>query len=399
MAKLVVISKGQAGPSYELGTHWVTIGRAPGNDFQIIESSVSGHHCEVLLRGDELAIRDMQSTNGTFIKGAVIAEGAIKLGGMFRLGDVELRLEASAPSGPVINVLATRLPASPAATTNASTRTVSVLLVDDSMAFLETASELFRAMSHDAWEILTAPAADEALAVLQERRIDLVVLDIVMPMLDGGQLLTVIHRRYPAVRKVVLTGNLTESNRTACLAAGAELVLEKPTAKDGFKGVFNLLHDLVAWSQREGFSGTLRHVGLVDVIQLQCIGRKSCILEVRDAETHGEIYIETGAIIHAATGSLVGDQAFYKLLSLGKGEFHLAAFRPPAEQTVQGAWEYLLMEASRQRDEERAVCATADTIHLTKNSPSANEALPDFGEEIVVVSTYDGQWHPIDGKK
>lgn len=395
MAKLVVISKGQGGLAHELGTHWVTIGRAPGSSFQIVESSVSGNHCEVQLCGDELVIRDMRSTNGTFVRGALITEGVVKLGETFCLGDIELRLEASSPlgAGPPVNSVVQSNPAVKA------TKTASVLLVDDSMAFLEMAGELFSALGNETWDIHTASAADQALAILQQRRIDLVILDIVMPLLDGGQLLAMIHRRYPDVKKVVLTGNLTEGNRAACLAGGAELVLEKPTARDGFKAVFNVLNDLVSWNQREGFSGTLRHVGLVDVIQLQCIARKSCILEVRDARIRGEIYIESGLIVHATTGALTGDKAFHRLLSLFNGQFHLQAFRPPPARTVQGSWEYLLMESARIRDEEKEEQATADTLHLARKTAAPEMNLPAMDEEIVVVSTYDGEWHSVDGAK
>ena len=395
MAKLVVISKGQAGLSHELGTHWVTIGRAPGSVFQILEGSISGNHCEVQLRGNELSVRDMRSTNGTYVRGALVSEGTVKIGESFRLGDVELRLEATVP---VVSVSSPDRD-KPLQTAAKTTKTASVLLVDDSMAFLETASDIFSTLGSDSWEIHTASAPDTALAILQQGRIDLIILDIVMPVLDGGQLLTMIHRRYPDVKKVVLTGHLTESNRAACLASGAELVLEKPTARDGFKALFNVLNDLVCWSQREGFSGTLRHVGLVDVIQLQCIARKSCILQVRNAQIRGEIYIEGGLIVHAATGTISGDKAFHKLLSLLNGEFHLQAFSQPPERTVQGSWEYLLMESARIRDEEKDAKATADTIHLANHPNPMSESLPPIEEELVVVSTYDGQWHPVNASQ
>src|SRR5207237_3044714 len=93
MAKLVVVSKSRAGLSHPLGKNWVTIGRSPGNAFQIVESSISGQHCEVLLRGNELLVRDMRSTNGTFIKEKMVTEGVLRKGEVLRLGEIELRLE------------------------------------------------------------------------------------------------------------------------------------------------------------------------------------------------------------------------------------------------------------------------------------------------------------------
>ncbi len=64
------------------------------------------------------------------------------------------------------------------------------------MAFLESFTELCSLLSNDSWEIHCAPTADRALAILQATSVDLAVLDIGMPMLDGLQLLGIISRRY-----------------------------------------------------------------------------------------------------------------------------------------------------------------------------------------------------------
>ncbi|MBP9902887.1 MAG: FHA domain-containing protein, partial [Verrucomicrobia bacterium] len=69
MAKLVVVTEGLAGLSHEVTGSWVTIGRAEESAFQIVEASVSGRHCEVRLQADELKVRDLGSTNGTFAHG------------------------------------------------------------------------------------------------------------------------------------------------------------------------------------------------------------------------------------------------------------------------------------------------------------------------------------------
>jgi CheY-like chemotaxis protein len=394
MARLVVIDNGHLGLSHELGKHWATIGRAADNSFQILQTSVSGHHCEVRFAGDVLTVRDLRSTNGTFVKGQPVTESTLNVGESFRVGDVELRLEASA-TVPAIKI---DHPNGGEATKVApkSGRKVSVLLVDDSKAFLEATSELFAMMGGQRWDVHQAAAADHALSILQQRPIDLVVLDVVMPMLDGVQLLKLIHQRHPGIKKVILTGHLNEGTRTTCLANGAELFLEKPTAADGFRFIFNVLDDLIAWTEREGFTGTLRHVSLADVIQIECLGGRSCILEISSPEVGGEIYIESGTIVHAVAGSLIGDKAFHCLLSLIGGDFSLQSYRRPQIRTVQGAWEYLLIEAARVRDEEKSNRASADTIIITRTaapeSPSAISSLPTVGEEVVVVSTYDGRW-------
>jgi pSer/pThr/pTyr-binding forkhead associated (FHA) protein len=93
MAKLVVFNQGVPGRACELHTDRTTVGRTEDNTFQIADPSVSSHHCEVHLRGGEVFIRDLNSTNGTFIDDAKITESALKPGQTLRLGQIELKLE------------------------------------------------------------------------------------------------------------------------------------------------------------------------------------------------------------------------------------------------------------------------------------------------------------------
>jgi pSer/pThr/pTyr-binding forkhead associated (FHA) protein len=101
MAKLVLLSVGMTGRTHELKAEKTTIGRLEDNTFQIAEPSVSSHHCEVLLRGNQILVRDLNSTNGTYLSGEKIAEATIKPGQILRLGQVEMRLEPdTAPATP-----------------------------------------------------------------------------------------------------------------------------------------------------------------------------------------------------------------------------------------------------------------------------------------------------------
>jgi pSer/pThr/pTyr-binding forkhead associated (FHA) protein len=105
MAKLVVLSAGMTGRTQELKADKTTIGRVEDNTFQIAEPSVSSHHCEVLLRGKDVVVVDLNSTNGTFINGEKITEKVIKPGQILRLGKIELRLETDAPAAPAKKAL------------------------------------------------------------------------------------------------------------------------------------------------------------------------------------------------------------------------------------------------------------------------------------------------------
>ncbi len=98
MAKLVILTQSMNGRVHELKADKTTIGRVEDNTFQIAEPSVSSHHCEVLLRGNEVVIKDLNSTNGTFINDEKISESVLKPGQKLRLGQIELQLENGAPA-------------------------------------------------------------------------------------------------------------------------------------------------------------------------------------------------------------------------------------------------------------------------------------------------------------
>jgi pSer/pThr/pTyr-binding forkhead associated (FHA) protein len=103
MAKLVVLSEGQKGRTYELKVERTTVGRLDDNAFHLPEQSVSSHHAEILLRGDDIVIKDLNSTNGTFINGEKVTEQVLKPGQILRFGSVELRLEGDGAAGAAVN--------------------------------------------------------------------------------------------------------------------------------------------------------------------------------------------------------------------------------------------------------------------------------------------------------
>ena len=116
MAKLIILNQGMTGRTHELTVDRTTIGRVEDNTFHIQDASVSSHHCEVHLRGPDILIRDLNSTNGTFINNEKISEAVLKPGQTLRLGQVELKLDTGEGAGapPAASATPGAPPAAPA---------------------------------------------------------------------------------------------------------------------------------------------------------------------------------------------------------------------------------------------------------------------------------------------
>lgn len=89
--------------AFELMPGLNRLGRNPTNDFRIADRSVSSFHCEVTLEANgTIRVRDLASTNGTFIEHLQLAEGELKVGQTLGLGSVELQLERATIANPAL---------------------------------------------------------------------------------------------------------------------------------------------------------------------------------------------------------------------------------------------------------------------------------------------------------
>src|SRR6266496_5082282 len=75
------------------------LGRADQNDFQVNHPSVSGSHCEIVVSSAGVLLKDLGSTNGTYVNRAPVHEALLQTGQHLHLGGVEMLFEATAPAG------------------------------------------------------------------------------------------------------------------------------------------------------------------------------------------------------------------------------------------------------------------------------------------------------------
>jgi len=85
----------------------VVVGRAPTSDFPIIDPTISRRHAQILRQDDRILVRDLGSSNGTYVNGERIESVELKAGDIVTFGKVKFRLEeldrrtpASGPAAP-----------------------------------------------------------------------------------------------------------------------------------------------------------------------------------------------------------------------------------------------------------------------------------------------------------
>jgi DNA-binding NtrC family response regulator len=103
---------------------------------------------------------------------------------------------------------------------------IKIMLVDDEERFLETTKKL---LERKGYQVATALSGSEALDKLQKENIQVVILDVKMPGMDGMATLKAIKNRHPLVEVIMLTGHATVESAVEGLKSGAADYLVKPT--------------------------------------------------------------------------------------------------------------------------------------------------------------------------
>lgn len=100
-----------------------------------------------------------------------------------------------------------------------------VLLVDDEIDFVETLAERMRTRGMD---VSTTTSAKDALAKVEDESFDAIVLDLMMPEMDGLEALAVLKKKRPELQIILLTGRATVQKGIEAMKLGAMEFMEKP---------------------------------------------------------------------------------------------------------------------------------------------------------------------------
>ena len=109
---------------------------------------------------------------------------------------------------------------------------MNILIVDDD-PIIRRLLPAFCMMYSNVCTPLTAPNGEEALRIVASERIDLILTDVEMPVMDGCELVANVKKRYPNIKIIVMTGLKCDEVDKRLRAVGISQYIEKPfTALD-----------------------------------------------------------------------------------------------------------------------------------------------------------------------
>ena len=252
---------------------------------------------------------------------------------------------------------------------------VKLLLVDDNPMVL---GMLQHALAPFARVVSATDSADALLKAVDDPP-DLVVCDYRMPGMDGRQLVEKLKSR-PATANfsAVLMASRVDIDERLSPQDAADDYLAKPFfLKEATRRIKRTvdriaLEKMAKTAPSDGVvRGNLSQMNVIDLMQSLEMGRKSCQLKLNNEGEKCEVFFAEGQVKHATYGSLVGDQAVFKVLRWTGGNFELNFEGKTDKETTQLNTQGLLMEGLRLLDESQRE-GSADAVEESSASAATS---------------------------
>lgn len=268
-----------------------------------------------------------------------------------------------------------------------------ILLLDDDTDWLELCREIFAHLPSQP-EIRTATSGSRALAMLESEPFRLLICDLKMPRMDGLQVLSIVRRRFPQLRTVVLSGLEDEEYRSRAYALGVDLFWLKADMQRNSKMLVDCLEALLGRDNDGGFRG-IQSKSLMDIIQMECLSRNSTVLRITRGPLVSKLWLQDGELIDAEAEGARGEVAFRRILAWKSGTFENLPAEPGRERTITKPINALLLESAQTMDENANPASETQFIDASHRKTIWKlSLLTREGAEFVVAVPPEGMGEP-----
>lgn len=219
-----------------------------------------------------------------------------------------------------------------------------ILVVDDEKMILRLAADALESFG-EGFEIKPALNGREAVQILNSSKVDLVLTDLKMPVMDGYELLSYLSKNFRNIPTIVMTGFGSPEIAKRLKQKGVIHYIEKPFEFDDLK-------EKVSEIFIEKSKGYIHGFTLANFLQAVEVEQKTITLRIRSKGRIGHLYLENGELIDAENDEgMEGEEAAIAILCWSNAEIELRGIHN-RERTIDSSLMHILLEASKMKDEK-----------------------------------------------
>jgi CheY-like chemotaxis protein len=220
-----------------------------------------------------------------------------------------------------------------------------ILVVDDNPVMGDMLTKALK--DYDELSVLTSRNGKDAAGLLMNQRIDFVVTELAMPVMNGLKLLRYMKLRHPEIPAAVVTGLDKPDLESRIRALGNYSYFEKPMD-------INVLLALIFEEMDSGGVSQIHGISIAAFLQLVDTEKKTCTLTVREKNKIGYLYLLEGDLMAAETGHIQGEEAAYQIITWDKTIIEVENVCSKKDREIHLPLMMILMESARLKDEQRS---------------------------------------------
>ena len=212
-------------------------------------------------------------------------------------------------------------------------------------------------LNNEGYQIEVVKRAKDALNKVAQGKIDLILSELNLEDVKGLQLCRAIKGKEAtsSIPFLFLTSDRGEGLQAECLEAGAEEFFLKPPDLDVLcLKIKRLISPKQADTKTRGVHGSISEMKPADFLQTLSAAEKDVEVRLERAKDRGSIFMQKGEVVHANTGSLSGEEAFFALMAWNDGNFEIVSCADFPARSIQSPLMSLLIEGYRRLDESQA---------------------------------------------
>ena len=271
-----------------------------------------------------------------------------------------------------------------------------VLIVDDDPGILHVLSHGLGQVLGE-FEVLAASDGHEAIEMLEQREVDVLVTDLAMPVMDGFALIAYVTNRRRALPVVVLSALAADDIGDRLDPFDGLRVLRKPIS---YHDLAACLHDVLERSDL----GQIEGIALASVAQLIEAERRNCTVVVASGRRRGRLYFESGRLINAFSDDFgsEGEAAAYDILGWPTTTLTFEPLPDDVRRLVHTPMRLMLLEVAVVQDQlreqaERAIPPVPQSLLAASDTASEGprgaegQPAPDLHEATLDTGVIDAR--------
>jgi len=265
-----------------------------------------------------------------------------------------------------------------------------ILFVDDD-PILRIAIGKSLAAFKDTYTIIMANDGFEAVKKMEEIAFSLVIVDLVMPRMDGMSLIQHIRGKYPDIPVIIVSGTVVAEMENITKTPGVVDYFRKPFQVDDLQAA------IMKTLQKEADGGIMNDVSPTVFLQLMEMDAKTCTIRIinKVSEEGGVLYFIDGQLLDARIGVLHGIEAAYKVFSWDVVTIIIGNECRPREDKIHSDLQPIIMKAVGLKDESEEIPLDPVAGEVVSDDTSPAPALNAGGEDESAPRTLQLNIHDI----